>query len=73
MSKKRGKVFSFYVDLELAFDRIDRQELNIMMIRKEIGVHLRKRILEIYKETRNVIRIKRSVASWKRELDRIAH
>ena len=73
MSKKRGKVFSFYADLELAFDRIDRQELNIMMIRKEIGVHLRKRILEIYKETRNVIRIKRSVASWKRELDRIAH
>ena len=62
VAKKRGKVF--YANLKSAFDKIDRHELNIMIIRNGIGVHLKKRILEIYKETGNVVRIggKRSIA-----------
>lgn len=36
------------------------------MIKEGIGIHLKKKILEIYKETRNVLRIgeKRSAAFW---------
>lgn len=63
VSKKERKSLCLLCGSQI---RINRHELNIMMIKKGIWVHLKKKILEIYKETRNVVRIgeKRSVASW---------
>lgn len=50
-------MFMFFADLNAAFDRLDRTELNRMMAKKGVDEHLRKRIMEVYKETKNCVRI----------------
>lgn len=66
LKKKGGKVFAFFVDLKAAFDNVDRQELNERM--KAIGTedHLRRRIIEIYRETKNTVKIgeRRTETFW---------
>lgn len=66
LNKKGGKVFAFFSDLKAAFDRVDRQELNKMMEYIGIEDHLRTRIMEIYKETKNTVKIgkRRTEAFW---------
>lgn len=34
ISKKRGKIFAFFVDLKAAFDKVDRKKLREMLKRK---------------------------------------
>lgn len=57
ITKKRGKVFAFFIDLKVTFDKVDRKKLAEML--KKVGTKekLRRRIMETYKETRNIIKI----------------
>lgn len=59
-------MFAFFADLKAAFDREDRQELNKRL--KAIGAedHLRERIMEIYRETKNTVKIgeRRTEVFW---------
>lgn len=57
LSKPKGKVFAFFADLKAAFDKIDRKVLAERMRRMEVSVRLRKRIMEIYEETKNRVRV----------------
>jgi len=58
LSKNSGKVFAFFVDLKATFDKVNRRKLNETM--KKIGIedNLRRRIMETYKETKNVVKIR---------------
>lgn len=57
LGKKKGKVFACFADLKAAFNRVDRVILKERM--KKIGVskRLRERMMETYKETKNVVKI----------------
>lgn len=59
LAKKKGKVFTFFVDLKAAFDNVDRVKLRRMM--RKIGIRgkgrLRKKIMEMYKQTKNIVRV----------------
>lgn len=55
--RKRRKVFAFFADLKAAFDTVDRQELNKKMERIGIKDHLRIRIMDTYRETKNTVKI----------------
>lgn len=57
LATKRGKIFAFFADLKAAFDKIDRTKLGEMLKRANINERLRKRIMETYKETMNVIKV----------------
>ncbi|XP_024874051.1 trichohyalin-like [Temnothorax curvispinosus] len=54
---KGGKIYAFFADLSATFDKVDREELNKIMERTGISQKIRKRIGEIYQETRNVVRV----------------
>ncbi|TGZ50928.1 hypothetical protein DBV15_11860 [Temnothorax longispinosus] len=58
LSKKGGKVFAFFVDLKAAFDKADRRKWNKIMRMIGIEYNLRRRIMETYKETKNVVKIR---------------
>lgn len=64
LSKKRGKIFAFFADLKAAFDKVDRQELNKRM--KGIGIEdqLRRRVMEVYRETKNTVRERKTEEFW---------
>jgi len=55
LSRKRGKVFALFVDLKAAFDSVDRRQLHEMLRRIKVERNLRRRIMETYKETRNIV------------------
>lgn len=57
LGKRKGKVFAYFADLKAAFDRVDRKVLRKRM--REIGVsnRLKERIMETYRETRNVVKV----------------
>lgn len=57
LGKKRGMVFACFADLKGAFDTVDRKVLEERMEEMEVSNRLRKRIMEIYEETTNVVRI----------------
>lgn len=57
LKKKGGKVFAFFADLKAAFDKVNRRKLNDMMGKLRINNNVKSRIMETYKETRNVIRV----------------
>lgn len=63
---KGGKIFAFFADLKAAFDKIDRTKLEEMLKRAGISLRLRRRIMETYRETKNVIKVgsKRSKIFW---------
>lgn len=50
-------VFACFADLKAAFDRIDRKILRERMEKIGISNKLKKRIMETYKETKNVIKV----------------
>ena len=56
LGKKKKKVFAFLVDIKAAFDRLSKEEMCSMMVKKGIDEQLRKRIGEIYSETKNIIK-----------------
>lgn len=68
LSRKGGKIFAFFADLRAVFDNVDRRQLSEMKKIKTKN-NLRQRIIEIYKETRNIIKIgdKKIEEFWKSE------
>jgi len=56
--EKKRKIVAFFVDLKMAFDRIDSVKLREMLMKAGMREQLRRRITETYKETKNVIRVK---------------
>lgn len=66
IAKKKGRLFAFFVDLKAAFDKVDRDKLDQELTRLKIRTQLRERIMEIYKETRNIVKIgnRRSKEFW---------
>lgn len=57
LSRKGGKIFAFFADLRAVFDNVDRRQLSEMMKKIKTKNNLRQRMIEIYKETRNIIKI----------------
>ena len=58
LSKKGGKiVFAFFANLKAAFDNVNRKLLNEMMRKMKIENNLRHRVMETYKETRNIVKV----------------
>ena len=66
LGKKRGKLYACFVDLKAAFDWVDRGRLAETMRKMGVGGRLRKRIMDIYKETKNVVKVgeKRTKEFW---------
>jgi len=67
LSRKGEKVFAFFADLKAAFDNVNRRQLYEMMKRIKITENLRdRRIIETYKEMRNIVKIadKKSQEFW---------
>jgi len=64
LAKKKGKLFVFFMDLKSAFDRVDKGKLGEML--KE---RLRRRIMETYRETRNIIKMEEEITGefWTKE------
>lgn len=56
---KKGKIFAFFADLKAAFDKVDRVKLAERLKMAEISEKLRRRIMETYKETKNIIKIEK--------------
>lgn len=75
LKKKGGKVFAFFADLKAAFDKVNRKKLNNMMGKLKINNNVKSRIMETYKETRNVIRVgsKRTEEFWTEKKVRQGH
>lgn len=69
ITKKTGKVFAFFADLKAAFDKVNRIKLQEMLRKVGIEEKLRKRIIETYKETKNMARIgeRKSEEFWTRK------
>lgn len=57
LGRKEEKIFAFFADLKAAFDRVDRQELNRRMESIGIEDQLRKRVMEMYRETKSKVRV----------------
>lgn len=59
ITKKRRKVFAFFIDLKATFDKVHRIKLTEMLNIKKAGTKekLRRRIMKTYKKTRNIIKI----------------
>lgn len=55
LKKKRGKLYTFFIDLKAAFDMLNRRLLIETLIKKSKG--LIKRICDIYKETKNSVKV----------------
>lgn len=66
VGKTGGKIFTFFTDLKAAFNKIDREILRNRLREIKIRRKLRRKIEEIYKETKNVIKIgeERSETFW---------
>lgn len=57
--KPRKKVFAFFADLKSVFDKMDREILDERIKKTRISNNLRSRIMEIYKKTKNRIKIRK--------------
>lgn len=57
LSKKEGKIFVFFANLKVAFDKIDRKKLNKIMEKIGMENNLKRRIMETYRETVNVVKV----------------
>ena len=69
IEKKKGKLYTFFIDQRAAFDRIVREKLWETMENAGIGIDLVNRTREIYTETRNKIKVgeEMSRAFWTEE------
>lgn len=68
--KKRGKLYAFFANLTAAVDKVHKEKLSKLMEEKGIGRKLKTRVNEIYKETRNKIRVNGEMSEkfWTRGL-----
>ncbi|XP_015440284.1 PREDICTED: uncharacterized protein LOC107195037 [Dufourea novaeangliae] len=56
-TKKRGKVYAFFVDLKAAFDSVKREQLWEQMFNRGIEKGLIEAVREIYQETSSVVKV----------------
>lgn len=70
IKEKRGKLYAFFANLTAAVDKVHRGKLSKLMEEKGIGRKLKTRVNEIYKETRNKIRVNGEMSEkfWTRGL-----
>lgn len=59
---RKKKVWAFFIDLKAAFDRVDRNVLWEMMGKRGVSEGLIDRVMEVYEETRCVVRIGEKVS-----------
>jgi len=52
-----NRIVATFVDLRAAFDSVDRGVLGRSLEERGVSARLRRRIMEIYEETRSVVRI----------------
>jgi len=64
LGKKGGRIFGFFIDLKAAFDKVDREELWIAMEKRGISIGLINRIKEIYRSTKNAVKVHGGVSDW---------
>lgn len=57
VKKKGGKVVTAFIDLKAAFDSVDREVLMEAMEIRRVREGLRRRIEEVYRETRSKVRV----------------
>lgn len=57
LTKTKGKLYAFFVDLKAAFDKVDRVILWKTMEKMGIQVGLINRVRQIYEETKNVVKV----------------
>ncbi|XP_014212658.1 golgin subfamily A member 6-like protein 22 [Copidosoma floridanum] len=57
LCKEREKLFTCFIDLKEAFDRVDRKVLKERLIEMEVSEKLRNRIMDISKETKHVVEV----------------
>jgi len=57
ISKKRGEMYEFIIDLKAAFDQVDGKILWRAMEQKNIRRGLIERVKEIYEQTKNAVRV----------------
>lgn len=57
LSKKRGKLMAFFVDLKATFDTVNREILTRIMHGRGVRKRLVERCKEVLRETRNKIRV----------------
>lgn len=55
--KPKEKVFVFFADLKAAFDRVDREKLEDRLKKMGVKRRLGRRVMEIYEETKNVMKV----------------
>jgi len=60
--KQKKKVWAFFIDLKAAFDRVDRNVLWEMMRKRGVSEGLIDRVMEVYEETRCVVRIGENIS-----------
>jgi len=69
ISTKRGKVYGFFIDLKVAFDKMNRKILWKAMEERGIRRGLIERVKEIYKQIKNAVRVYGNVTNcyWTRK------
>lgn len=55
LSKNKGKIFAFFADFKAANDRVNRANLGGIL--REGSKRDRRRIMETYKETKNIVKV----------------
>jgi len=64
ISKKRGEMYGFFIDLKAAFDKVDKKILWRAMEERDIRRGLIERVKEIYEQTKNAVRIHGNTTNW---------
>ena len=73
--ERGGKVVASFVDLRTAFDSVDRGILEKSLEERGVSEGLRRRIREIYEETRNVVKVGNKIGKrfWMKKGGRGVH
>lgn len=57
LKKNGGKVYAFFADMRVDFDKVKRKEIWAMMRKLGIADKVREMVEEVYEETRSVLRV----------------
>jgi len=57
-------VYGFFIDLQAAFDKIDRKILWKSMEERDIKRGLTERVKEIYEQIKNAVKVHGNITNW---------